>query len=338
MQASEAVQAPDPAATTDVFYAEALRDALRLEMQRDPRVLVMGEDIAEHGGAFQVTAGLLEEFGPDRIRQTPISEIGIVGAGVGAALTGLRPVVELMYIDFSGLAIDQIVNQAAQNRFMFGGQARVPLVVRTQGGSGRGNAAQHSKSLEAWFTHVAGLKVVMPATPADAKGLLTAAIRDDDPVMFIEHKLLYRTKGPVPAGEHVVPLGVADVKRTGRDLTIVTWSREVLFALEAATILASEGLDAEVIDLRSLVPLDRETILASVRRTRRLLVVHEAIRRGGYGGEIAAIVAEEAFDDLDAPPRRLAGVETPIPYAAHLERGVVPQVEDIVRVAKELLA
>jgi pyruvate/2-oxoglutarate/acetoin dehydrogenase E1 component len=252
-------------------------------------------------------------------------------------LTGLRPVVELMYIDFSGLAIDQIVNQAAQNRFMFGGQARVPLVVRTQGGSGRGNAAQHSKSLEAWFTHVAGLKVVMPATPADAKGLLTAAIRDDDPVMFIEHKLLYRTKGPVPVGEYVVPLGVADVKRPGRDLTIVTWSREVLFALEAAEALAEDGIEAEVVDLRTLVPLDREAVLASVRRTRRLLVVHEAIRRGGYGGEIAAMVAEEAFDDLDAPPRRLAGADTPIPYAAHLERDAVPQVADIVRVAKELV-
>jgi pyruvate/2-oxoglutarate/acetoin dehydrogenase E1 component len=337
MPATETAPAGAPGATTELFYSEALRDALRLEMQRDPRVLVMGEDIAEHGGAFQVTAGMLAEFGPDRIRQTPISEIGIVGAGVGAALTGLRPVVELMYIDFSGLAIDQIVNQAAQNRFMFGGQARVPLVVRTQGGSGRGNAAQHSKSLEAWFTHVAGLKVVMPATPADAKGLLTAAIRDDDPVMFIEHKLLYRTKGPVPEGEHVVPLGKADVKREGSDLTIVTWSREVLFALEAAAILAADGVDAEVIDLRSLVPLDREAILASVRKTRRLLVVHEAIKRGGYGGEIAALVAEEAFDDLDAPPRRLAGVETPIPYAAHLERGVIPQVEDIVRVAKELV-
>ena len=337
MPATETAPAGAPGATTEQFYSEALRDALRLEMQRDPRVLVMGEDIAEHGGAFQVTAGLLAEFGPERIRQTPISEIGIVGAGVGAALTGLRPVVELMYIDFSGLAIDQIVNQAAQNRFMFGGQARVPLVVRTQGGSGRGNAAQHSKSLEAWFTHVAGLKVVMPATPADAKGLLTAAIRDDDPVMFIEHKLLYRTKGPVPEGEYVVPLGKADVKREGSDLTIVTWSREVLFALEAAAKLAAEGVDAEVIDLRSLVPLDREAILASVRKTRRLLVVHEAIKRGGYGGEIAALVAEEAFDDLDAPPRRLAGVETPIPYAAHLERGVIPQVEDIVRVAKELV-
>ena len=337
MPATETAPAGAPGATTERFYSEALRDALRLEMQRDPRILVMGEDIAEHGGAFQVTAGLLAEFGADRIRQTPISEIGIVGAGVGAALTGLRPVVELMYIDFSGLAIDQIVNQAAQNRFMFGGQARVPLVVRTQGGSGRGNAAQHSKSLEAWFTHVAGLKVVMPATPADAKGLLTAAIRDDDPVMFIEHKLLYRTKGPVPDGEYVVPLGKADVKREGSDLTIVTWSREVLFALEAAAKLASEGVDAEVIDLRTLVPLDRAAILASVRKTRRLLVVHEAIKRGGYGGEIAALVAEEAFDDLDAPPRRLAGVETPIPYAAHLERGVIPQVEDIVRVAKELV-
>jgi pyruvate/2-oxoglutarate/acetoin dehydrogenase E1 component len=337
MQATEKAPSGADGATNELFYAEALREALRLEMQRDPRVLVMGEDIAEHGGAFQVTAGLLAEFGPDRIRQTPISELGIVGAGVGAALTGLRPIVELMYIDFSGLAIDQIVNQAAQNRFMFGGQARVPLVVRTQGGSGRGNAAQHSKSLEAWFTHVAGLKVVMPATPADAKGLLTAAIRDDDPVMFIEHKLLYRTKGAVPAGEYIVPLGKADVKREGTDLTIVTWSREVLFALEAAAKLAEEGIEAEVIDLRSLVPLDKEAILASVRKTRRLLVVHEAIKRGGYGGEIAALVAEEAFDDLDAPPRRLAGVETPIPYAAHLERGVVPQVEDIVRVAKEVI-
>ena len=337
MRATEMAVGGPPTETTELFYSEALRDAIRLEMLRDPRVLVMGEDIAEHGGAFQVTAGLLAEFGADRIRQTPISEIGIVGAGVGAALTGLRPIVELMYIDFAGLAIDQIVNQAAQNRFMFGGQARVPLVVRTQGGSGRGNAAQHSKSLEAWFTHVAGLKVVMPATPADAKGLLTAAIRDDDPVMFIEHKLLYRTKGPVPSGEHVVPLGKADVKRAGRDLTIVTWSREVLLALEAAAILARDGVEAEVLDLRTLVPLDRDAILDSVRRTRRLLVVHEAIGRGGYGGEIAAMVAEEAFDDLDAPPRRLTGVETPIPYAAHLERGVIPQVEDIVRVAKEIV-
>jgi len=321
----------------EMFYAEALNDALRIEMQRDPKVIVLGEDIAEHGGAFQVTAGLLAEFGPDRIRQTPISEIGLVGTAVGAALTGLRPVAELMYIDFSGLAMDQIVNQAAQNRFMFGGQARVPLVVRTQGGSGRGNAAQHSKSLEAWFTHVAGLKVVMPATPADAKGLLAAAIRDDDPVMFIEHKLLYRTKGPVPTGEHVVPLGKADVKREGTDVTIVTWSREVLFSLEAAAKLAEQGISAEVIDVRSLVPLDKDAILSSVRKTRRCLVVHEAIKRGGYGGEIAALVAEEAFDDLDAPPRRLAGLETPIPYAQPLELGVVPQVADIVNAARDLV-
>jgi pyruvate dehydrogenase E1 component beta subunit len=321
----------------EMFYAEALNDALRIEMQRDPRVIVLGEDIAEHGGAFQVTAGLLAEFGPTRIRQTPISEIGLVGTAVGAALTGLRPVAELMYIDFSGLAMDQIVNQAAQNRFMFGGQARVPLVVRTQGGSGRGNAAQHSKSLEAWFAHVAGLKVVMPSTPADAKGLLAAAIRDDDPVMFIEHKLLYRTKGLVPTGEHLVPLGRADVKREGSDVTIVTWSREVLFSLDAAAKLAEEGISAEVVDVRSLVPLDKETILASVRKTRRVLVVHEAIKRGGYGGEIAALIAEEAFDDLDAPPRRLAGLETPIPYAQPLELGVVPQTDDIVRAARELV-
>ncbi len=324
--------------TREMFYSEALGDALRLEMERDERVIVLGEDIAEHGGAFQVTAGLLDKFGPTRIRQTPISELGIVGAAVGAALTGLRPVVELMYVDFSGLAMDQLVNQAAQNRFMFGGQARVPMVMRTQGGSGRGNAAQHSKSLEAWFAHVAGLKVVMPSTPADAKGLLAASIRDDDPVIFLEHKLLYRTKGQVPTGEHLVPLGTADVKRAGTQLTIVTWSREVLFSLEAAEQLAAGDIDAEVIDLRSLVPLDRDTVLASVRKTHRLLVVHEAIKRGGFGGEIAAIVAEEAFDDLDAPPRRLAGLETPIPYAQHLEKTVVPQVEDIVRVARELVA
>jgi pyruvate/2-oxoglutarate/acetoin dehydrogenase E1 component len=335
MQVADRRSAPE-AATREMFYNEALGDAIRLEMERDERVFVLGEDIAEHGGAFQVTAGLLDKFGPDRIRQTPISELGIVGAAVGAALTGLRPIVELMYIDFSGLAMDQVVNQAAQNRFMFGGQARVPMVLRTQGGSGRGNAAQHSKSLEAWFTHVAGLKVVMPSTPADAKGLLTASIRDDDPVIFIEHKLLYRTKGQVPTGEHIVPLGRADVKREGKDLTIVSWSREVLFALDAAQRLAADGIEAEVVDVRSLVPLDIETILTSVRKTHRLLVVHEAIRRGGYGGEIAALVAELAFDDLDAPPRRLAGVDTPIPYAAHLEKTVVPQVDDIVRVAKEV--
>ncbi len=338
MQAPVRSAPATPVGTRELTYAEALGEALRQELRRDERVLVFGEDIAQHGGAFGVTKGLFDEFGPARVRNTPISENGIVGAAVGAALTGLRPVVELMYVDFSGLAMDQIVNQAAQNRFMFGGQARVPMVLRTQGGSGRGNAAQHSKSLEAWFAHVAGLKVVMPSTPADAKGLLTAAIRDDDPVIFIEHKLLYRTKGPVPEGEYVVPLGAADVKRRGADLTLVTWSREAIFSLEAAEKLAAEGVDAEVIDLRTLVPLDRETMLASVRRTHRLLVVHEAVKRGGYGAEIVSLIAEEAFDDLDAPPRRLAGLETPIPYAQHLEKSVVPQVEDIVRAAKELVA
>ena len=317
---------------------EAIRDAMDVMMGRDDSVVVFGEDVGYFGGVFRCTQGLQQKYGTSRCFDTPISELGIVGAAVGAALTGLRPVVELMYVDFSGLAMDQLVNQAAQNRFMFGGQARVPMVMRTQGGSGRGNAAQHSKSLEAWFAHVAGLKVVMPSTPADAKGLLTSAIRDDDPVIFLEHKLLYRTKGHVPTGEYLVPLGKADVKRAGTDLTIVTWSREVLFSLDAADKLAADGVEAEVIDLRSLVPLDRDAILASVRKTHRLLVVHEAIKRGGYGGEIAAIVAEEAFDDLDAPPRRLAGLETPIPYAQHLEKTVVPQVEDIVRVARELVS
>ena len=322
--------------TVDQFYSEALRDALRLEMTRDPRVIVMGEDIAEHGGAFQVTAGLLADFGPARIRQTPISEIGIVGAGVGAALTGLRPVVELMYIDFAGLAIDQIVNQAAQNRFMFGGQARVPLVVRTQGGSGRGNAAQHSKSLEAWFTHVAGLKVVMPATPADAKGLLTAAIRDDDPVMFIEHKLLYRTKGPVPVGEHVVPLGKADVKRAGRDLTIVTWSREVLLALEAAKQLAADGIEAEVIDLRTLVPLDAAAVLASVQKTGRVVILHEAPRTCGYGAELSALIAERALTSLQAPVLRVTGYDTPFPYT--LEHSYLPDSPRVLRAIEHVMS
>src|SRR5438094_8084196 len=308
MQATEQRDRTPNVATREMFYSEALGDALRLEMERDERVIVLGEDIAEHGGAFQVTAGLLDKFGPTRIRQTPISELGIVGAAVGAALTGLRPVVGLMYVDLSGLGMDQLVNQAAQNRFMFGGQARVPMVMRTQGGSGRGNAAQHSKSLEAWFAHVAGLKVVMPSTPADAKGLLTSAIRDDDPVIFLEHKLLYRTKGQVPEGEHVVPLGKSDIKRAGADLTIVTWSREVVFALEAADNVAAEGISAEVLDVRTLVPLDRETILGSVRTSHRLLVVHEAIKHGGYGAEIAAIVAEEASDDPAAPAKRPAGL------------------------------
>src|SRR5437773_4725177 len=271
MRTEVAVPNSKPGSTTrEMFYNEALGDAIRLEMRRDPNVLVFGEDIAQHGGAFGVTKGLLDEFGPKRIRNTPISEIGIVGAAVGAALTGLRPVVELMYVDFAGLAMDQVVNQAAQNRFMFGGQARVPMVLRTQGGSGRGNAAQHSKSLEAWFAHVAGLKLVMPATPADAKGLLASAIRDDNPVIFLEHKLLYRTKGQVPVGEHLVPLGKADIKREGTDLTIVTWSREVLFALEAAAALADQGIAAEVVDVRTLVPLDKDAILGSVRKTHRL--------------------------------------------------------------------
>ena len=326
----------DQPQTREMFYAEALNDALRIEMQRDPKVIVLGEDIAEHGGAFQVTAGLLAEFGPERIRQTPISEIGLVGTAVGAALTGLRPVAELMYIDFSGLAMDQIVNQAAQNRFMFGGQARVPLVVRTQGGSGRGNAAQHSKSLEAWFTHVAGLKVVMPAKSSG--GTMPVPVSSTAP----RGKLLSRQSHSTNSSAvRAISDNCVEPRNTALPprsivISIVTWSRELLFSLEAAATLADEGISAEVIDVRSLVPLDKETILASVRKTRRVLVVHEAIKRGGYGGEIAALIAEEAFDDLDAPPRRLAGLETPIPYAQPLELGVVPQVADIVRAAREL--
>ncbi len=321
----------------ELSYAEAIREALRQEMQRDERVFIIGEDVGVYGGAFGVTLGLVEEFGEERVIDTPISELGIAGAITGAALTGMRPVGEIMFMDFTTLAAEQLVNQAAKIRFMFGGRAKVPLVLRTPAGSGTGAAAQHSQSLENWFVHVPGLKVVMPSTPYDAKGLLLASIRDDNPVIFVEHKLLYRVKGPVPEEPYTIPLSTAEVKREGRDLTIVATSIMVKRSLEAAEQLAREGIEAEVVDPRTLKPLDGETITRSVTKTGRVLIVHEACKTGGYGGELAAVIAEgEAFDYLDAPIIRLAGRDMPIPYNRTLEYHTVPQVENIVEAARQL--
>ncbi len=319
-----------------IMYREALNEALREEMERDSSVFLMGEGIAQRGGSYKVTVGLLDAFGPRRVMDTPISEASFTGCGVGAAATGMRPVVEILFIDFTSLVIDQIVNQAAKYHFMTGGRGKVPMVLRTQGGSGNGLAAQHSQSLEAWYYHVPGLKVVMPATPYDAKGLLKTAIRDDDPVIFIEHKLLYMCKGYVPAEEYTIPFGRAEIKRSGKDVTLIAWSAMVPRALAAAESLANEGIDVEVVDLRTLVPLDKETILASVRKTEHVVIVQEAVRRGGVASDICSIIQEEAFDYLNAPIRILAGKNTPIPFNLNLERACVPQEQDIIHAVKQV--
>jgi pyruvate dehydrogenase E1 component beta subunit len=321
----------------DLSYAEALREAMAIALEEDPRVILMGEDIGVYGGAFQVTGDLVHRFGEERVIDTPISELGGAGAAVGAAMTGLRPIYEFQFSDFATLAMEQIVNQAAKLRFMLGGGVSVPLVMRFPCGSGTGAAAQHSQSLEAWLGHVPGLKVVQPATPRDAKGLLLAALDDPDPVMIFEHKLLYKSKGPVPEGRYTVPIGRAELRRAGLDLTLVATGIMVLRALEAAEALAGEGIDAEVIDLRSIRPMDREKVLASVRRTGRLLVVYEGVKTLGVGAEVSAMVAEsDAFDFLDAPILRLGGAEAPIPYNPVLERAAVPQTPDIVDAARRL--
>ncbi|OIO95638.1 MAG: alpha-ketoacid dehydrogenase subunit beta [Anaerolineae bacterium CG2_30_64_16] len=321
----------------ELSYRDALNEALHEEMTRDPRVFVLGEDVGRYGGVLQVTRGLLDKFGEKRVRDTPISEAGIMGLAVGAAMTGMRPVAEIMYIDFSALAMDQIVNQAAKAHYMFGGKTRVPLVMRTQGGGGRGNAAQHSQSLEMWYVHVPGLIVVQPSTPYDAKGLLKSAIRDDNPVIFIEHKLLYNTAGPVPEGEYLIPIGVADVKRLGNHVTIVATSRMVLFALEAAETLAEQGIQAEVIDPRTLKPLDLATIVQSVEKTGRLVVVNEGALTGGFTAEVAARVQRAAFDWLDAPIMQVATEDVPLPYNGRLEFEAIPSVQDIVLAARGAL-
>ncbi len=322
----------------ELTYAEALREALRQKMTSDDRVSVIGEDVGVYGGAFAVTAGLLDEFGGSRIIDTPISEAAITGACVGAALTGMRPVGEIQFMDFVTLSMEQLVLQAAKIRFMFGGKATVPMVLRMPGGSGTGAAAQHSQSLENWFVHVPGLKVVMPSTPYDAKGLLIAAIEDDNPVIFVEHKLLYRTKGHVPEEMYRVPLSQTNVVRQGRDLTVVATSIMVPRALEAAEKLAAEGIELEIIDPRTLNPLDEKPIVESVAKTGKALIVDEAVKTGGFGGELVArIVESEAFDYLDAPIRRLAGLDIPIPYNRDLEYHAVPQVETIVAEARKLV-
>ncbi|NWF92336.1 MAG: alpha-ketoacid dehydrogenase subunit beta [Syntrophaceae bacterium] len=321
----------------EITYREALREGLREEMKRDETVFLLGEDIAEFGGTYKVTQGLLEEFGPARVRNTPISEAAIVGAALGAALLGMRPVAEIMYIDFSTIAIDQIANQIAKVRYMFGGKARASLVIRTQGGAGRSSAAQHAQSLEAWYSHIPGLKVVMPSTPYDVKGLIKSSIRDDNPILFIEHKLLYNEKGPVPEEEYLIPIGKADIKREGKDVTIVATSRMVLRALKAAQALTEDGVEAEVVDPRTLVPLDEETILQSIKKTGRLLIVHEASKRCGFGAEIAALASEKAFYDLDAPIKRVAAANTPVPFAPKMESFVIPDERAIIKGVRELL-
>jgi pyruvate/2-oxoglutarate/acetoin dehydrogenase E1 component len=323
--------------TREITYLEAVREALSQEMRRDADVFLMGEDIGVYGGAFGVTRGMLEEFGAERVRDTPISEAVIAGAAAGAALMGMRPVMEIMFMDFLTISMNQLVNQAAKMHFMFGGKADVPMVIRAPAGSGTGAAAQHSQSLEAWFVHTPGIKVLAPATPYDVKGMLVTAIRDNNPVLFMEHKLLYRVKGAVPEETYTIPFGQAEVRRQGRDLTVLAYSIMVSRALEAAGQLAGQGIEVEVVDLRSLKPLDTETIVRSVSKTGRVLILHESPRTGGYGGELAAVVAEsEAFDYLDAPIRRLAGRDIPIPYNRTLERATVPQVEDIVAAASAL--
>jgi pyruvate dehydrogenase E1 component beta subunit len=322
----------------EVTYADAIREAMCEEMRRDGKVFLMGEDVGVYGGAFGVSRGMIQEFGEERVRDTPISEAAITGCAVGAAMTGMRPIVEIMFSDFITIGMDQLVNQGAKIRYQFGGQASVPLVLRAAGGCGTGAAEQHCQSVEAWITNVPGLKVVVPSTPCDAKGLLKSAIRDDNPVVFLEQKLLYRTKGTVPEEDYTVPLGRADVKREGRDLSLLTYGRMVARCLQAAERLAGEGIEAEVVDIRSLRPLDREALVASARKTGRVLIVHEACQFGGFGGEIAATIAgSEAFYYLDAPVRRLGGLDVPIPYNPVLEANAVPTEEKILQAARGLV-
>ncbi|MCA0047182.1 alpha-ketoacid dehydrogenase subunit beta [Mesorhizobium sp. B283B1A] len=321
----------------ELSYAQAIQEAMAIAMDMDERVFLMGEDIGVYGGAFQVTGDLVERYGADRVMDTPISELGGAGVAVGAALTGMRPIFEFQFSDFATLAMEQIVNQAAKMRFMLGGEVSVPVVMRFPAGSGTGAAAQHSQSLEAWLGHVPGLKVIQPATPYDAKGMLLAAVADPDPVMIFEHKLLYKMKGPVPEGYYTVPIGKADIRREGRDLTIVATSIMVQKALDAAAALEAEGIDVEIVDLRTIRPMDKQTVIDSVKKTSRLMCVYEAVKTLGIGAEVSAMIAEsEAFDYLDAPIVRLGGAETPIPYNPELEKATVPQVPDIISAARDL--
>jgi pyruvate dehydrogenase E1 component beta subunit len=321
----------------ELTYREAIREALREEMRRDARVFVMGEDVAEAGGSFKVTEGLLAEFGPERIFDTPLSESAIVGAAVGASLMGMRPVAEVMFADFATIAMDAIVNHAAKMRYMYGGALSAPLVLRMAYGGGMRFAAHHSQTVESWLANVPGLTIVMPSTSSDAKGLLKAAVRTPNPVIFLEHKLLYNQKGEIPEGEYIVPIGKADIKRSGDGVTIVGTGMMVDRALGAARTLAQEGVSAEVIDLRSIQPLDEETILDSVEKTGRLVIVHEAPVRGGFGGEVAAVVANKAFGFLDAPIQRVGAPWTPVPFSPPLEDVYLPREDDIIKAVQDVL-
>ena len=321
----------------EMTYREAIAKGLREALETDERVFLMGEDIGAYGGAYAVTRGFLAEFGPERIKDTPISESIIVGAGIGAALAGLRPVVELMTINFSLLAMDQIVNNAAKLRYMSGGQLSVPLIMRTVTGGGAQLGASHSQSLEGWYASVPGLKVAVPSTPYDALGLLRAALEDDNPILFAEHTLLYGLRGEVPEEWYNVPLGQADVKRSGEDVTLVAYSRMVQVALRAAEELAQQGIEAEVVDLRTLRPFDWESVIESVKKTKRCVVIEEAWRTGGFGAEVASRVQEEAFDYLDGPVARVGGVDAPIPYARNLEMAAIPDEKKIIQTLKEVV-
>ncbi len=319
-----------------IRMSDAIREALHEEMARDETIFVLGEDVIAHGGPYAITRGIAERF-PGRIRQTPISEAGIVGTALGAALCGMRPVAEIMYVDFITCAMDEVVNQMAKVRYMFGGQTDVPVVLRLPSGTARLIAAQHSQSLEAWFVHVPGLQVVIPSTPYDAKGLMKTALRGKDPVLFIEYKRIYTMEGEVPEDDYTVPFGQADVKREGRDVTIVATGPMVGKALEAAQTLAAEGIEVELIDPRTLVPLDKETIFTSVRKTNRVILTDEEVRRGGSSAELAALIAEECFDALDAPVKRVAAADVPMPFSSELEKLVIPNAEDLVVAARALV-
>ncbi|MCL2494010.1 MAG: alpha-ketoacid dehydrogenase subunit beta [Clostridiales bacterium] len=325
--------------TREITYAQAVKEAMSEEMRRDPDVFFMGEDIGVYCGAFGVSAGMLEEFGPERIRDTPISENGFVGAAIGAAITGSRPIVELMFSDFMSVCFDHILNQAPKMRYMFGGKVKVPMVLRTASGGGTGAAAQHSQSLETIYAHIPGWKVVVPSTPYDAKGLLKTAIRDDNPVIFLEQKLLYRTKGDVPEEEYTIPFGNADIKRVGADCTIITYGRMVHLCMDAAARLAEAGIEVEVVDIRTLVPLDTEALIESVKKTKHCVIVHEAVKYAGFGGELAAVINEsDAFYYLDAPIKRLGALYTPIPFNPVLEKNCFPTVDGIIAAVRESLS
>jgi pyruvate/2-oxoglutarate/acetoin dehydrogenase E1 component len=321
----------------ELTYGEAIKEALAEELRRDPTVFMLGEDIAEAGTTFKVLNGLVEEFGTERVLDTPISEPGITGLAVGAAMTGMRPIVDIMFGDFSGLIMDQVANQAAKIHYMSGGKLKVPLVLRTTMGAGRRSAAQHSQSLQAWYSHIPGLKVVVPSTPYDAKGLMKSAVRDDNPVVILEDKMMYKTvKGPVPAEEYMIPLGVADIKRAGTDITLVATSSMVYVALDAAKLLEEIGISAEVVDPRTLVPLDKETLIESVKKTSRAIIIDEGYEQYGVTAELASIIADSAFYYLDAPVKRMGAMNVPIPFSPALEDLTIPNAKAVFEMAKSL--